>query len=260
MARPVPPRIRTSAALALAAACVWTSACGPSHPAADSPSRTAAQGSTPASPTLGGPGATGGADGNDTEGNGTGENGTTGNGTGEKDATSYVLTAPQVAAGYPQGRPPASLISTVNADLQQTAARLGISGTPVQAYYDDRADGAWIFYNGVTGTGFDPDHLHDVLNQLPASQDDGAGDRITTSAIDAMPGPHGGRAICNTVLVQNTMFTTAATTCSWFTPTTAAGISLVIKGDGTSTKVGFTAAEVAPIMRAIRADVERPRT
>ncbi len=54
------------------------------------------------------------------------------------------------------------------------------------------------------------------------------------------------------------MLTTAATTCSWFTPTTAAGISLVIKGDGTNTKVGFTAADVAPIMRAVRSAVEHP--
>lgn len=168
-----------------------------------------------------------------------------------------MLSAPQVAAGYPQGQPPAALVRTVNGGLQQTAARLGVSGTPVHAYYDDRADGAWIFYNGVTGTGFDPGHLHDILNEAPASKEDGAGDRITTSAVDADPGPHGGRAICNTVLVQNEMLTTAATTCSWFTPTTAAGISLVIKGDGTSTKVGFTAADVAPVMRAIRADVER---
>ena len=46
---------------------------------------------------------------------------------------------------------------------------------------------------------------------------------------------------------------------SWFTATTAAGICVVIKGDGTNTKIGFTAADVAPIMRAIRADVEQPK-
>ncbi|MBC3839241.1 hypothetical protein GXW82_00610 [Streptacidiphilus sp. 4-A2] len=170
---------------------------------------------------------------------------------------SYVLTAPPVAAGYPQGRPSAELVQQVDGDVQQNAKRLGLSGTPVHAYYDDRADGAWIFYNGVTGTGFEPDHLHDLLDTTPAVTEDGAGDRITTSAIDTDPGPHGGRAICNTMLVQNTMLTTAVTTCSWFTATTAAEITLIIKGDGTNTKIGFTAADVAPIMRTIRADVEK---
>ncbi|MEU5092643.1 hypothetical protein [Streptomyces sp. NPDC021356] len=241
MAPAVPLRIRTTAVLALTAACALTTACGPSDSPGARPAPPALPGGTAASASAG-PGGTTGSDGD-----------------GDTARTSYALTAPRNAAGYPQGRPPASLVSTVNADLRQTAARLGVSGTPVQAYYDDRADGAWIFYNGVTGTGFDPDRLHDILDELPASREDGAGDRFTTSALDAAPGPHGGRAICNTTMVQNTMFTTAATTCSWFTPTTAAGISLVIKGDGSSTKVGFTAADVAPIMRAIRADVEQPK-
>lgn len=174
--------------------------------------------------------------------------------------TSYVLSAPAVAGGYPQGQPSAQLVQQVDGDLKQTAQQLGVSGTPVHAYYDDRADGAWIFYNGVTGAGFDPDHLHDLLDQPPATKDDGAGDLLSTSAVDADPGPHGGRAVCNTVLVQNAMLSTAATTCSWFTATTAAGITVVIKGDGTNTKVGFTAADVAPIMRAIRADVEQPKS
>jgi hypothetical protein len=98
------------------------------------------------------------------------------------------------------------------------------------------------------GSGFDPDHLHDILYQLPAVNDDGAGDRTTTSAIDAKPGLHGGRAVCNAVLIQTDMLTTAVSTCSWFTPTTAAGITLVTKADGTSSKLGFTAADVAPIM------------
>ncbi|MFJ8311512.1 MULTISPECIES: hypothetical protein [unclassified Streptomyces] len=40
--------------------------------------------------------------------------------------------------------------------------------------------------------------------------------------------------------------------------TTAAGITLISKADGTSAKMSFTAADVAPIMRAIRAEVETP--
>lgn len=144
-------------------------------------------------------------------------------------------------------------------DTHKNAARLGVSGTPVRAYYDDRTDGAWIFYTGVTGSGFKPDRLHDILDQLPAVHDDGAGDRTTTSAIDAEPGPHGGRAICNTVLLRTELLVTAVSTCSWFTPTTAAGITLIPKTDGTGTKLGFTAADVAPIMRAVRAEVEVPR-
>ena len=101
-------------------------------------------------------------------------------------------------------------------------------------------------------------HLPLFLKDFTATLTTAEGEEITTSAVDADPGPHGGRAVCDTVLVQNAMLTTAATTCSWFTPTTAAGISLVIKGDGTNTKVGFTAADVAPIMRAVRAAVEHP--
>ncbi len=177
---------------------------------------------------------------------------------GTSSGTSWMLTAPQVAAGYRQGQPPADMVQRFDADTKQNAARLGVSGTHVHAYYDDPADGAWIFYVGLNGSGYDPDHLHDILDQLPAVSDDGAGDRITTSAIDATPGPHGGRAICDTVLLRNDLITTAVTTCSWFTPTTVAGITLVSKTDGTSTKLGFTATDVAPVMRAIRAQVEVP--
>ncbi|WP_405995301.1 hypothetical protein [Streptomyces sp. NBC_00986] len=188
---------------------------------------------------------------------GTTDSATTGSAaSGGASGTSWVLTAPQVAAGYRQGQPPSDMVQRFDADTKQNAARLGVSGTHVRAYYDDPADGAWIFYVGLTGSGYDPDHLHDILDQLPAVSDDGAGDRITTSAIDATPGPHGGRAICDTVLLRNGLITTAVTTCSWFTPTTVAGITLVSKTDGTSTKLGFTATDVAPIMRAVRARVE----
>ncbi|WP_328931186.1 MULTISPECIES: hypothetical protein [unclassified Streptomyces] len=177
-------------------------------------------------------------------------------GSGGSSGTSWTLTAPQVAAGYRQGQPPADMVQRFDADTKHNAARLGVSGTHVRAYYDDPADGAWIFYVGLNGSGYDPGHLHDILDQLPAVSDDGAGDRITTSAIDATPGPHGGRAICDTVLLRNDLITAAVTTCSWFTSTTVAGITLVSKTDGTSTKLGFTASDVAPIMRAIRAQVE----
>lgn len=40
------------------------------------------------------------------------------------------------------------------------------------------------------------------------------------------------------------------------TPTALCGITLVSKTDGTSTKLGFTASDVAPVMRALRAQVE----
>ncbi|MGW7576490.1 hypothetical protein [Streptomyces sp. NPDC054765] len=236
MARSVPQRIHTSAAVTVTVVCAaLISACGPSpRPPARTPATPDARSGVPA--TGGGPAGGGGAG-----------------------DVSYALSAPQVAAGYSQGQPPADLVQKVNGDTQHIAPRLGVSGTPVHAFYDDRADGAWIFYTGVTGTGFDPDRLHGILDQAPAVHDDGAGDRFSTSALDADPGPHGGRAICNTVLVRNAMLTTAVTTCSWFTPTTAAGITVVLKGDGTNTKVGFTAADVAPVMRAVRADVEQPQ-
>ncbi|MFF2958996.1 hypothetical protein ACFVT1_08775 [Streptomyces sp. NPDC057963] len=265
MASFVSKRVRASSALrsgrstaALAVVCTLlglplVSACGPSTGAANGPVRPAAQsGATdPAATGVGGTIAKGGA--TDPAAAGSASGGGTSDGNG---GTSWALTAPQVAAGYPQGRPPADMVRRFNADTRQNAARLGVSGAPVHAYYDDRADGAWIFYTGVTGRGFDPDRMHDVLDQLPAVNNDGAGDRTTTSAIDAKPGEHGGRAICNTVLVQTELLATAVSTCSWFTPTTAAGITLVSKADGTSTKLGFTAVDVAPIMRAIRAEVE----
>ncbi|WP_329373485.1 hypothetical protein OG896_40120 [Streptomyces sp. NBC_00669] len=249
MARTFPPRRRTSAAVVLAVACAPLSACGPAHHAAAAPAGSTARPSAAAS-----------------AGGSTGAGGSGGGSAGSKPGadtssggTSYVLTAPRTAAGYPQGQPSADVIKRVNSDLQQSAKQLDVSGTAVHAYYDDRADGAWIFYSGVNGTGFDPGHLHDALDRPPAVKEDGAGDRVTTSAADADPGPHGGRAICNTYMIENAMLATAATTCSWFTPTTAAAVTLVIKGDGTNTKIGFTAADVAPVMRAIRAAVEKPR-
>lgn len=256
MASSVPKRVRVSSAprpgrptVALAVVCALlglplVSACGPSADSSNGPAAPTAR----SGPSDGGTHGNSGDNGNDRN------NGNSGN-----NSSSWALSAPQVAAGYPQGQPPADMVRRFNDDTRKNAARLDVSGTPVRAYYDDRADGAWIFYTGVTGSGFEPDHLHDILNQLPAVHDDGAGDRTTTSAIDAKPGPHGGRAICNTVLLQTDMLATAVSTCSWFTPTTAAGVTLITKADGTSTKLGFTAADVAPIMRAIRAEVEIPR-
>lgn len=241
MTRPAALRLRTATAVALAAACALVSACSAAPHAAAAPGGAA--------PTKAGGAAQAGTAG------GAATGGTTGGA--NAGVASYVLAAPAVAAGYPQGQPSAELVQQVNGDVAQNAKKLGLSGTPVHAYYDDRADGAWIFYNGVTGTGFDPSSLHDALDKAPAVTEDGAGDRITTNAVDTDPGPHGGRAICNTMLVQNVMLTTAVTTCSWFTTTTAAEVTLVIKGDGTNTKIGFTADDVAPIMRAIRADVEQ---
>ncbi|WP_329200034.1 hypothetical protein [Streptomyces sp. NBC_01435] len=239
---------RPALALAVAGALLGlplVSACGPSSSSSDGAANPPARGDTA---TTGGTGNTNGT-------GGTGGN-TSGSGSG---GTSWALSAPQTVAGHPQGQPPADMVRRFDDDTHKNAARLGVSGTPVRAYYDDRTDGAWIFYTGVTGSGFKPDRLHDILDQLPAVHDDGAGDRTTTSAIDAEPGPHGGRAICNTVLLRTELLVTAVSTCSWFTPTTAAGITLIPKTDGTSTKLGFTAADVAPIMRAVRAEVEVPR-
>ncbi|MFI6685233.1 hypothetical protein [Streptomyces sp. NPDC050485] len=262
MASYVPQRARASSAprpgrstAALTVVCILLglplmSACGPS-----STQGATTQGPTTQGPTTQGVATQGGATGSAATGGASGGRASDGGAGG----ASWVLSAPQVAAGYPQGQPPADMVRRFNADTRKNAARLGVSGTPVRASYDDRADGAWIFYTGVTGSGFDPGRLHDILYRLPAVDDDGAGDRSTTSAIDAQPGPHGGRAICNTVLVRSGVLTTAVSTCSWFTPTTAAGITLISKADGTSTKLGFTAADVAPIMRAIRAEVESPR-
>ncbi|GAA1979932.1 hypothetical protein [Kitasatospora viridis] len=172
-------------------------------------------------------------------------------------AAHWTLTAPQTAGGYPIGQPPAQTTQLVDSDLGQNAKLLGLSGTPVRATYDDQADGAWVFYSGLNGTGFDPNRLHDALTHPAISGDNGAGDHTSFSYADTDPGPHGGRAICDSLLVRNAFLTTMATTCSWFTPTTAARVTLVIKGDGTNTKIGFTAADVGPVMRAVRADVEQ---
>nr|AUV64171.1 hypothetical protein [Streptomyces citricolor] len=232
---------RAALAAGAVAALLTLSACGP----AASGSTGAAPAGAPAGggPAAGGAGAPAGAPAAQGSGGG----------------PSYVLSAPPVAGGYPQGQPSAATARLVGEDIQRNAKRLGLSGTPVKAVYDDRADGAWIFYSGVNGTGFAPDKLHDALEQIPVTSDNGAGDRVTTNAVDTDPGPHGGRAICNSVLVRAGLLTTMATTCSWFTPTTAAGVTLVLKGDGSTTKLGFSADDVAPVMRAVRADVEQRR-
>ncbi|MDH6143679.1 MULTISPECIES: hypothetical protein [Kitasatospora] len=172
-------------------------------------------------------------------------------------AAHWTLTAPQTAGGYQLGQPPSQTTQLVNSDLGQDAKLLNLSGTPVHATYDDQADGAWIFYSGLNGSGFDPDRLHDALTHPVTTGNDGAGDHTTFSYADTEPGPHGGRAICDSLLIRNAFLTTTATTCSWFTPTTAARVTLVIKGDGSNTKIGFTAADVGPVMRAIRGDVEQ---
>ncbi|GAA2413952.1 hypothetical protein GCM10010433_11280 [Streptomyces pulveraceus] len=233
---------RPALALAVAGALLGLplmSACGPSTGSSDGAATPHARGGTATAKGTDGTG-------------GSGSNGGSG-------GTSWALSAPRTVAGHPQGQPPADMVRRFDDDTHKNAARLGVSGTPVRAYYDDRTDGAWILYTGVTGSGFEPGRLHDILDRLPAVHDDGAGDRTTTSAIDADPGPHGGRAICDTVLLRTELLATAVSTCSWFTPTTAAGITLIPKTDGTGTKLGFTAAEVAPIMRAVRAEVEVPR-
>ncbi|GAA1253418.1 hypothetical protein GCM10009665_50110 [Kitasatospora nipponensis] len=170
----------------------------------------------------------------------------------------YRLGTPASAGGYAFHQPSEQSRRQLADAAQQSARQLGLSGTPVQALYDDPADNQWIVFIGYDGTGYDPAHLHAALWQQPVTRLDGTGDRVTVSWQDSDPGPHGGTAICRQELMRSGALAAENTACLWLTPTTFGEISFVPKGFSDRQLRGFTAADVGALMRTLRGDLEQP--
>ncbi|MDI5962015.1 hypothetical protein POF50_018135 [Streptomyces sp. SL13] len=175
--------------------------------------------------------------------------------TGRSGSASWVLTAPATVDGLARFRPPADDLARLTASLDTLTTQLGITGSMVEAVYDDPAKNAYVVVAGLNGTGYDPAAL-DRLAKVPSTTDDGAGDRVTSdwSATDA--GPHGGRAGCQETLVRSGWMASDASDCVWLTPTTFGLVTLYPKVDGGKLLDDAPAGVVGPVMRQVRAAVE----
>lgn len=174
---------------------------------------------------------------------------------------SYRLGTPPSAGGYAFHQAASASQQKMSDAEQQIAQQLGITGTPVEALYDDAADSEWIVFIGInagSGGGFDPAQLHAKLWQQPSTHLDGTGDRVTTSWEDTDPGPHGGRGICSQTLEQSGALAAEDSACLWMTATTFGEVTFYPKGYSDRLLTGFTVVDAGNLMRAVRADVEQP--
>ncbi|WP_035803584.1 hypothetical protein [Kitasatospora mediocidica] len=173
----------------------------------------------------------------------------------------YRLSAPASAGGFPFHQASSASQQKMAAAEQQSAQQLGISGTPVEALYDDAAEGEWVVFIGINNTGgtpFDPSRLHARLWQQPATHDDGTGDRVTTSWSDADPGPHGGRGICSQTLDQSGTLAAEDSACLWMTAATFGEVTFYPQGFNDRQLRGFSTTDAVNLMVSVRADVEQP--
>lgn len=168
----------------------------------------------------------------------------------------WVLSTPVGIDGYPRYRPTASQQRAITQQVTADAAELGITGTQVSAVYEDRADLLYSVFAGVQGSGFDPTSLHSKLWQPPRTQDNGTA-RVTLSWEDTDPGPHGGAAICKQTLTQTGMLAVEATSCYWMSPSTFGEVFLIQDPHAQKIVYDQSAATMGPLMRKLRAAVER---
>ncbi|MCO5998528.1 hypothetical protein [Actinoallomurus rhizosphaericola] len=171
-------------------------------------------------------------------------------------AKAYVLTTPPRIGAYPRYRMTADQQRMLAQALAGQTRALGISGTQISAVYEDKADQLYAVFAGLNGSGFDPATLHAKLWRPPQTQVVGTA-RMTSSWEDTDPGPHGGAAICNQTLGQSGMIAAEGTSCSWMSTTTFGVVFLRQPRGARQIFYNQTAANIGPIMRKIRAAVER---
>jgi len=180
-----------------------------------------------------------------------------GAGSGNPAGNGWTLTAPASAAGLARFRPPAAELAKLTQALDQTAGLLGISGSTVEAVYDDPSQGGYLVFAGFNGSGYDPSALNRMA-QVPATRQDGTGDGITQDWQPTAAGDHGGQAGCQETMVQSGSLAVLSSSCLWLTPTTI-GLVTYYPNTGSDDFLTNTPADVvAPLMRKVRDAVEQP--
>ena len=169
----------------------------------------------------------------------------------------WALTAPGAAAGLARFQPPADEAAKLTQALDRTAGELGITGSAVEAVYDDPAQGGYLVFAGFNGSGYDPSAL-DRMARVPATRQDGTGDRITQDWQPTSAGDHGGRAGCQETMVQSGSLAVLSSSCLWLTPTTFGLVTYYPDTAGDDFLTNTPATVVAPLMREVRDAVERP--
>ncbi|MEZ0108326.1 hypothetical protein ABH920_002324 [Catenulispora sp. EB89] len=169
----------------------------------------------------------------------------------------WVLSAPDSVTGLKRVQPPAATLKTIMTTLQQAAGPLGVENdNPVVGVYDDPQYDVYIVVAGYNGTGFDPAKLT-AAESVPPSFQDVNGTRFTNNHVTIDPGDHGGTAGCTSTLGQSGAMAAEATGCMWMTMTTFGGVTYVPKPDLQQMVYGIGPDKLGPIMRTIRAQVER---
>ena len=192
-----------------------------------------------------------------TAGSTTGSSGGSSGGSTTAGSGGWALTAPGSAAGLARFQPPADEAAKLTQALDRTAGELGITGSAVEAVYDDPAQGGYLVFAGFNGSGYDPSAL-DRMARVPATRQDGTGDRITQDWQPTSAGDHGGRAGCQETMVQSGSLAVLSSSCLWLTPTTFGLVTYYPDTAGDDFLTNTPATVVAPLMREVRDAVERP--
>ena len=169
----------------------------------------------------------------------------------------WALTAPGAAAGLARFQPPADEAAKLTQALDRTAQELGITGSAVEAVYDDPAQGGYLVFAGFNGSGYDPSAL-DRMAQVPATRQDGTGDRITQDWQPTSAGDHGGQAGCQETMVQSGSLAVLSSSCLWLTRTTFGLVTYYPNTGSDDFLTDTPASVVAPLMRKVRDAVEQP--
>jgi hypothetical protein len=168
----------------------------------------------------------------------------------------WVLAAPKSIFGFPQVDASAEVLSKVQGELSTQSAAIGVSGTPVIAFYDDPTHDAYLIFAGYNGSGYDPARLESAFQKLPVHTRDGAGDNIVINDVTIDPGPHGGGAGCQSTLIEDSGMAAEGTLCSWLTPTTLGSITYYPKADHSKLVTGTGPEVMGKVMRDLRDLVE----
>lgn len=180
-----------------------------------------------------------------------------GAGSGNRAGNGWTLTAPGAAAGLARFQPPAAEAAKLTQALDRTAEELGITGSTVEAVYDDPGQGGYLVFAGFNGSGYDPSALNRMA-RAPGTRQDGTGDRITQDWQPTAAGDHGGQAGCQETMVQSGSLAVLSSSCLWLTATTFGLVTYYPNTGSDDFLTDTPAAVVAPLMRKVRDAVEQP--
>ncbi|MFJ8329896.1 hypothetical protein [Streptomyces sp. NPDC094437] len=175
---------------------------------------------------------------------------------GESSGNGWTLTTPGSVDGLARVQPSAAKMAKLTQALDQTTAELGITGSSVEAVYDDPSQGGYLVFAGLNGSGYDPSTLKRMA-QVPDTRQDGTGDRITQDWQSTTAGDHGGQAGCQETMLQSGGLAALSSSCLWLTPTTFGLVTYYPNSASDHFLTNTPASVVAPLMRKVRDAVEQ---